>query len=138
MTAAMARGKVSRGQPDLYLIVCMTLTRGCWVLLTLKQSEEDTIYEQDILRDPESIKPWLGYINFKLRHGSLHEQAYVLERACLQLPRSYKLWRMVRAISCKLSATKLTVPVSLYQNEAPSKAEPRDLCCRVCESELII
>jgi hypothetical protein len=24
MTGAMARGKVSRGQPDLYLIVCMT------------------------------------------------------------------------------------------------------------------
>ncbi|KFY34584.1 hypothetical protein V494_06666 [Pseudogymnoascus sp. VKM F-4513 (FW-928)] len=84
MTAAMARGKVSRGQPDLYLI-----------------SEEDTIYEQDILRDPESIKPWLGYINFKLRHGSLHEQAYVLERACLQLPRSYKLWRMYLSIRTK-------------------------------------
>ncbi|KFY65189.1 hypothetical protein V496_02765 [Pseudogymnoascus sp. VKM F-4515 (FW-2607)] len=80
----MARGKVSRGQPDLYLI-----------------SEEDTIYEQDILRDPESIKPWLGYINFKLRHGSLHEQAYVLERACLQLPRSYKLWRMYLSIRMK-------------------------------------
>ncbi|OBT89010.1 pre-mRNA-splicing factor syf-1 [Pseudogymnoascus sp. 03VT05] len=80
----MARGKVSRGQPDLYLI-----------------SEEDTIYEQDILRDPESIKPWLGYINFKLRHGSLHEQAYVLERACLQLPRSYKLWRMYLSIRTK-------------------------------------
>ncbi|OBT41840.1 pre-mRNA-splicing factor syf-1 [Pseudogymnoascus sp. WSF 3629] len=84
MTGAMARGKVSRGQPDLYLI-----------------SEEDTIYEQDILRDPESIKPWLGYINFKLRHGSLHEQAYVLERACLQLPRSYKLWRMYLSIRTK-------------------------------------
>ncbi|OBT72382.1 pre-mRNA-splicing factor syf-1 [Pseudogymnoascus sp. 05NY08] len=80
----MARRKVSRGQPDLYLI-----------------SEEDTIYEQDILRDPESIKPWLGYINFKLRHGSLHEQAYVLERACLQLPRSYKLWRMYLSIRTK-------------------------------------
>ncbi|KFY22875.1 hypothetical protein V493_06276 [Pseudogymnoascus sp. VKM F-4281 (FW-2241)] len=80
----MARGKVSRRQPDLYLI-----------------SEEDTIYEQDILRDPESIKPWLEYINFKLRHGNLHEQAYVLERACLQLPRSYKLWRMYLSIRTK-------------------------------------
>ncbi|ELR09166.1 pre-mRNA-splicing factor syf1 [Pseudogymnoascus destructans] len=84
MTAIMKRGKVSWGQPDLYLI-----------------SEEDTIYEQDILRDPESIKPWLGYIDFKLRHGSLHEQAYVLERACLQLPRSYKLWRMYLSIRTK-------------------------------------
>lgn len=59
------------------------------------QSEEDTIYEQDILRDPGSIKPWLVYIEFKFQHGSLHEQAYVLERACRQLPRSYKLWKMV-------------------------------------------
>ncbi|KFX93802.1 hypothetical protein V490_04691 [Pseudogymnoascus sp. VKM F-3557] len=84
MATTMARGKVSRGQPDLYLI-----------------SEEDTVYEQDILRDPESIKPWLGYINFKLRHGSLHEQAYVLERACLQLPRSYKLWKMYLSIRVK-------------------------------------
>lgn len=138
MTAAMARGKVSRGQPDLYLIVCMTLTRGCWVSLTSRQSEEDTIYEQDILRDPESIKPWLGYINFKLRHGSLHEQAYVLERACLQLPRSYKLWRMVRMITFRLFWAMLIVPVSLHQNEAPSKAQPGHLCRRICESEFTL
>ncbi|PQE13744.1 hypothetical protein CJF31_00005238 [Rutstroemia sp. NJR-2017a BVV2] len=66
-----------RGKPDLYLI-----------------SEEDTIYEQDILRDPGSTKPWLAYIEFKFQHGTLLEQAFVLERACMQLPRSYKLWKM--------------------------------------------
>jgi pre-mRNA-splicing factor SYF1 len=47
------------------------------------------------MRDPGSTKPWLAYIDFKLQHGSIHEQAFVLERACLQLPRSYKLWKMV-------------------------------------------
>jgi pre-mRNA-splicing factor SYF1 len=113
MPTAMAGGKVSRGQPDLYLIV-WSLFRGYYALLTSWQSEEDTIYEQDILRDPESIKPWLGYINFKLRHGSLHEQAFVLERACLQLPRSYKLWRMVSVIIHKFFWDMLTVAVSFY------------------------
>lgn len=59
------------------------------------QSNEDSVYEQDILRDPASIKPWLAYIDFKVRHGSLHEQAFVMGRACAQLPRSYKLWKLV-------------------------------------------
>ncbi|KAI9848069.1 MAG: pre-mRNA-splicing factor syf1 [Sclerophora amabilis] len=90
---AMVPSKTARSKADFYLI-----------------SEEDTIYEQDILRDPTSIKPWLAYIDFKLQHGSLHEQAFVrsgalsliagltmfqvLERACMELPRSYKLWKM--------------------------------------------
>ena len=45
------------------------------------------------MRDPGSIKPWLGYIDYKHQHASLLEQAFVLERACRQLPRSYKHWR---------------------------------------------
>ncbi|PMD62387.1 TPR-like protein [Hyaloscypha bicolor E] len=73
----ISKAKLSRAKADLYLI-----------------SEEDTIYEQDILRDPGTTKPWLAYINFKFQHGTLQEQAFVLERACLQLPRSYKLWKM--------------------------------------------
>ncbi|KAF7886156.1 hypothetical protein EAF00_010259 [Botryotinia globosa] len=73
-----------RGKPDLYLI-----------------SEEDTIYEQDILRDPGSTKPWLAYIEFKFQHGTKLEQAFVLERACLQLPRSYKLWKMYLTLRMK-------------------------------------
>ncbi|KAI0391807.1 TPR-like protein [Xylariaceae sp. FL0594] len=64
-------------QPDLHLI-----------------SDEDAVYEQDILRDLGSTKPWLAYIQFKAQHGTLQEQAFALERACLQLPRSYKLWKM--------------------------------------------
>jgi pre-mRNA-splicing factor SYF1 len=46
-------------------------------ILTIKQSSEDAIYEQDVLRDPGSVKPWLAYIEFKLQQGSLHEQAFV-------------------------------------------------------------
>ncbi|POS84461.1 TPR-like protein, partial [Erysiphe pulchra] len=64
-------------------------------------SEEDAVYEQDILRDPGSTKPWLAYINFKLQHGNLQEQAFVLERACRQLPRSFKLWKMYLTLRIK-------------------------------------
>ena len=43
--------------PDLYLIAA-----------------EDAIYEQDILRNPSSIRPWLTYIDHKMRNGTLYEQ----------------------------------------------------------------
>ncbi|KAI9827221.1 MAG: pre-mRNA-splicing factor syf1 [Thelocarpon impressellum] len=73
----VVKSKAPEHSPDLYLI-----------------SEEDTIYEQDILRDAASVKPWLAYVEVKMRHGTLLEQAYVLERAVTVLPRSYKLWKM--------------------------------------------
>ncbi|KKA29119.1 hypothetical protein TD95_005271 [Thielaviopsis punctulata] len=57
-------------------------------------SEEDSVYEHDILRNFGSTKPWLAYIASKVQRGTIQEQAYVMERACVQLPRSYKLWKM--------------------------------------------
>ncbi|KAF3483495.1 pre-mRNA splicing factor syf-1 [Arthroderma uncinatum] len=57
-------------------------------------ANDDTVYEQDILRDPGSIKPWLSYIEYKKQNGTLYEQSFIMERACKQLPRSYKLWKM--------------------------------------------
>lgn len=57
-------------------------------------SDDDFVYEQDIQRDFGSTKPWLAYLEFKIQHGTIQEQAYVLERACIQLPRSYKLWKL--------------------------------------------
>lgn len=66
-----------RRRPDLHLV-----------------GDEDSVYEQDVLRNPTSTEPWLAYIRFKRQHGTIHEQAFVLERACNQLPRSYKLWKM--------------------------------------------
>ncbi|KAK0645615.1 hypothetical protein B0T16DRAFT_329294 [Cercophora newfieldiana] len=57
-------------------------------------TEEDFPYEQDIQRNPGSTKPWLAYIEYKLQHGTVREQAFIMERACIQLPRSYKLWKM--------------------------------------------
>ncbi|KAK4204947.1 putative Pre-mRNA-splicing factor SYF1 [Triangularia verruculosa] len=73
----MALALTSGRQPDLALV-----------------SDDDYPYEQDIQRNPGSTKPWLAYIDYKSQHGTLREQAYVMERACIQLPRSYKLWKM--------------------------------------------
>ncbi|KAI9822827.1 MAG: pre-mRNA-splicing factor syf1 [Phylliscum demangeonii] len=64
-------------------------------------SDEDIVYEQDILRSPESIKSWLAYIEAKAQNGSIREQAYVMERACMELPRSYKLWKMYLSLRTK-------------------------------------
>lgn len=62
-------------------------------------SDEDAHYEQEILRDPySSIKPWLRYIEYKHKTGSIQEQVFVYERACKALPRSYKIWKMVPAL----------------------------------------
>ncbi|KAF5709275.1 pre-mRNA-splicing factor SYF1 [Fusarium mundagurra] len=73
----------ARRQPQLHL-----------VLTEILQSNEDSVYEQDVIRDPGSVKPWLAYIEFKTHHGTILEQTYVMERACAQLPRSYKLWKL--------------------------------------------
>jgi pre-mRNA-splicing factor SYF1 len=77
--AEMAAATISKEEqrPDFYLI-----------------ANEDSLYESDILRNPASVRPWLTYIDYKMRNGTLHEQAFVMERACAHLPRSYKLWRM--------------------------------------------
>lgn len=65
-------------------------------------SPDDVVYEQDILRDPSSVKPWLRYIESKQQHRApLLDQAFVLERACAHLPRSYKLWKMYLEIRVK-------------------------------------
>lgn len=88
-------------QPDLHLVVCLEpplriASPWAGTDLTSLQNDEDAVYEQDILRDLGSTKPWLAYIEFKVQHGTIHEQAFVMERACIQLPRSYKLWKLVR------------------------------------------
>ncbi|KAK5102847.1 pre-mRNA-splicing factor syf1 [Lithohypha guttulata] len=57
-------------------------------------SSDDTVYEQDLFRNAGSIRPWLAYIDAKMRNGTLLEQAFVMERACIHLPRSYKLWKL--------------------------------------------
>ncbi|KAL5385715.1 pre-mRNA-splicing factor syf1 [Paraphaeosphaeria sporulosa] len=64
-------------------------------------NDQDVAYEQDIQRNPGSVKPWLDYYGFKKSRGSLLEQAFVLERACTTLPRSYKLWKLYLELRTK-------------------------------------
>ena len=61
----------------------------------------DEVYENDILRNSGSIRPWLDYANFKRQYGTLLEQSFVLERACTSLPRSYKLWKIYLELRVK-------------------------------------
>jgi pre-mRNA-splicing factor SYF1 len=109
--------------------------------LTLLQSNEDSIYEQDILREPASIKPWLAYIEFKNKYGSLLEQAFVMERACSQLPRSYKLWKLVSrlALSVVLRVDALlTVIVSQFPDKTCRRSQPCYFCWRIPEGQLVV
>ncbi|CCG81209.1 putative DNA repair and transcription protein [Taphrina deformans PYCC 5710] len=60
--------------------------------------EGDLVYEEDLLRDPYSIKFWLRYINEQhnrfSRTRNLGPIVLTYERACRELPGSYKLWKM--------------------------------------------
>lgn len=77
--APQPKSSAQSSDPSLYLIVGRFSTEPRMVPLTgiYMQSSDDVIYEQDILRDPGSIKPWLIYIDYKHQHGTLLEQAFV-------------------------------------------------------------
>uniref|UniRef100_A0A0K2TS77 Uncharacterized protein n=2 Tax=Lepeophtheirus salmonis TaxID=72036 RepID=A0A0K2TS77_LEPSM len=51
--------------------------------------EEDLPFEEDILRNPSSIRPWLRYIEHKKSTSRVN---LIFERALKELPGSYKLW----------------------------------------------
>ena len=74
-----SKSKRTLVNPDmsLYLIVSHKSAEVDSQITKTKKSADDLVYEQDILRDPASIKPWLGYIDYKHQHGTLLEQAYV-------------------------------------------------------------
>lgn len=125
-----------RRQPELGLVVSTLSNPGLrCILLTQFQSNEDSVYEQDIIREPASIKPWLAYIQFKSRHGTILEQAFVMERACTQLPRSYKLWKQVRLTGLLCQSHSLTRAVSRVPHQARIEAEPCVIRRRISKSE---
>ena len=64
-------------------------------------TDNDVIYETEILRNPGNIRAWLDYVHFKRQYSSLREQSFVLERACNALPRSYKLWKLYLELRTK-------------------------------------
>ena len=58
---------------------------------SLLPSEEDLLYEEEILRNPFSLKLWWRYL--QARKDAPPRRRYLLyERALHALPGSYKLW----------------------------------------------
>ncbi|CAH1785851.1 unnamed protein product [Owenia fusiformis] len=53
--------------------------------------EDDLAYEEEILRNPFSVKCWLRYVDHK-KDSPRHAVNLVYERALKELPGSYKLW----------------------------------------------
>ncbi|XP_018424078.1 PREDICTED: pre-mRNA-splicing factor SYF1 [Nanorana parkeri] len=53
--------------------------------------EDDLQYEEEILRNPYSVKCWMRYIEYK-QSASAHVLNLIYERALKELPGSYKLW----------------------------------------------
>ncbi|KAL7750276.1 pre-mRNA-splicing factor syf1 [Sorochytrium milnesiophthora] len=66
-------------------------------------SEDDLAYEDDLVRDPYSIKTWARYIAHKRSYVGSQPESHLLvlyERAVMCLPGSYKLWKQYLAL-CK-------------------------------------
>ncbi|XP_046893738.1 pre-mRNA-splicing factor SYF1 [Hypomesus transpacificus] len=53
--------------------------------------EDDLPYEEEIIRNPYSVKCWMRYIEFK-QNGGKAILNMIYERALKELPGSYKLW----------------------------------------------
>ncbi|XP_065332050.1 pre-mRNA-splicing factor syf1 homolog [Cloeon dipterum] len=54
-------------------------------------TDDDLPYEEEILRNPFSVKHWLRYIDHK-KSGPPNNVNIIYERALKELPGSYKLW----------------------------------------------
>ncbi|VDO92828.1 unnamed protein product [Soboliphyme baturini] len=66
---------------------------SCLQKIVVCQEDDDLPYEEDILRNPFSIKCWLRYIEHKRQTCQNVRSIYQLyERALHELPGSYKLW----------------------------------------------
>uniref|UniRef100_V9KGE2 Pre-mRNA-splicing factor SYF1 n=2 Tax=Callorhinchus milii TaxID=7868 RepID=V9KGE2_CALMI len=57
----------------------------------LQFEEDDLPYEEEIIRNPYSVKCWIRYIEHK-QPGPRHVVNMIYERALKELPGSYKLW----------------------------------------------
>ena len=69
-------------------------------LLNIIIEADDLPYEEELLRNPGSVKQWLRYIDHK--KGNDPKQLNIIyERALQQLPGSYKLWHQYLALRMK-------------------------------------
>ena len=54
---------------------------------------QDQGYENEVSRNPYSLKSWLKYLDFK-KEASCAVRFKLFERSLKYLPRSYKLWHL--------------------------------------------
>ena len=66
-------------------------------------NEEDLAYEEEILRNPNAIKPWIRYIEHKA-DSPKNILNLVFERALKELPGSYKLWYNYLKVNLQLNS----------------------------------
>ncbi|KAG2184774.1 hypothetical protein INT43_000687 [Umbelopsis isabellina] len=59
---------------------------------TLLITDDDVPYEEEILRNPQTLRCWLRYIEHK-KNGPKNQLFLVYERCLMQLPGSYKIWK---------------------------------------------
>ena len=64
---------------------------GAAALAALLPDERDLVFEQDLLRDPYSVRAWLRYLDARA-DAPLAKRCVLYERALRALPGSYKLW----------------------------------------------
>uniref|UniRef100_A0A0N5ARS9 Pre-mRNA-splicing factor SYF1 n=1 Tax=Syphacia muris TaxID=451379 RepID=A0A0N5ARS9_9BILA len=77
--------------------------------------DDDLGFEEDILRNPFSLRSWLRYIEHKKKCNSpLRQINLVYERALKELPGSYKLWYNYLRFRRKLVANKCPTDIA-YQ-----------------------
>lgn len=68
------------------------------------QSDEDIPFEEDIVRNPYSVRHWLRYIDHKkISAGSPDSVNMLYERCLKQVPGSYKVW--IRYLRYRLEIT---------------------------------
>lgn len=58
---------------------------------SLLPSEEDLVYEEELLRNPFTLKLWWRYLEAR-RDAPARKRYLIFERALAALPGSYKLW----------------------------------------------
>ena len=84
-------------------------------LRDLLPDEDDLLYEEELLRNPYSLRMWIRYLD--ARKGASPRKRYLLyERALNALPGSYKVRRRRRRLAAVLAPCTGCCPLCAVQN----------------------
>ncbi|XP_058749786.1 uncharacterized protein LOC131622761 [Vicia villosa] len=91
----------------------------------LYPSEDDLVYEEELLRNPFSLKSWWRYL-IALSDSPFSKRFIIYERALKALPGSYKLWH---AYLCErlqiVSSYPIILPQSKTLNDTSERTHPQ-------------